>query len=91
MSELIDQYSEVSLYADDIVLYTIAETQVEIMLNPRTESLNIVNDWFKANWLTINADKSKYVIFGSKYKLTDKADVNLAILSISGLWLTSMK
>ncbi len=57
--------SSISLYADDTALYTTASTQVELMLNFRVE-VSIVNEWLKANHLTLNASKTKYVIFGTK-------------------------
>ena len=54
--------SSVSLYADDTALYTSADSQVEIMLNFRVE-LSIVSKWLKANRLTLNAGKTKFIIF----------------------------
>ena len=70
--------SSVSLYADDTALYTTAESQVEIMLNFRVE-LSIVSEWLKANRLSLNADKTKYMVFGSKNLLTTKPDLNLTV------------
>ncbi len=48
------------------------------MLNFRVE-LSIVNEWLKANRLTLNATKTKYVIFGSKLQLKGKPDLHLMV------------
>ena len=66
----------ISLYADDTALYTSAKTQIEIMLNFQLE-LSLVQEWLNANKLTLNASKTKYVIFGSRHLLTTKPDLNL--------------
>ena len=67
----LDQYLQdchVNLYADDTALYTEAKSYVELMLNLRME-MAIVTEWLKANKLTLNLKKTKYVIFGPKAKL----------------------
>ena len=70
--------SSVSLYADDTALYTTAESQVEFMLNFSLE-LSIVSEWLKANHPTLNAEKNKYMVFGSRKLLTAKPDLNLMV------------
>ena len=57
--------SKVSLYADDTALHVEGQSQIDIMLNLRLE-LSIVYEWLNANKLTLNAEKTKYVIFGTK-------------------------
>ena len=71
--------SKVSLYADDTALYSSAGTQIELVLNLRVE-LSIVGEWLKANWLTLNTKKNKYVVFGTKHKLEHfTQDLNITI------------
>ncbi len=71
--------SRVSLYADDTALYTSAQTQIELVLNLRVE-LSTVDEWLKANRLTLNVKKTKYVIFGTRNKLEHVTrDLNLEI------------
>ncbi len=57
---------------------TSADTQVEIILNLNIE-LSVISEWLKANRLTLNTARTKYVIFGSKQKSRDEPDLNLSI------------
>ena len=68
--------SKVSLYVDDTALYTSAKTQIEIKLTQQIE-LTVVCEWLKANKLTLNSNKTKYVIFGTKQNISTKPDLNL--------------
>ena len=68
----------ISLYADDTALYTSGKTQIEIKLTLQIE-LTVVNEWLKANKSTLNAKKTKYVIFGSKQSLQNKPDLHLYV------------
>ena len=70
--------SNISLYADDTALYVNGESQIDIMLSLRIE-LSVVNEWLRANKLTLNASKTKYIVFGSRNKLQVKPDLNLSI------------
>ena len=63
---------------DDTALYTSEKTQVEIKLTLQIE-LTVVCEWLRANKLTLNANKTKYVIFGNKHNLTTKPDLNLYV------------
>ena len=69
---------KLSLYADDTALYTSGHTQIEIMLNFRLE-LSIVDHWMRVNKLTVNAKKTKYIVFGNRNQLKDTPDLNLTI------------
>ena len=82
--------STVSLYADDTALYTSAKTQIEIKLTLQIE-LTIVCEWLKANKLTLNSNKTKYVIFGTRQTLTTKPDLNLKVGNDQIDRVTSMK
>ena len=63
------EYSYVSLYADDTVLYYFSAT-----INELEEKLNAdlkkVGDWLKDHQLTLNIKKTKAMIIGSGRKLT---------------------
>ena len=48
------------------------------MLNLRLE-LDMVAEWMKANRLTLNVNKTKYVIFGNRHTLSQNTDYNLSI------------
>ena len=72
------QECQISLYADDTALYTSAKSQIEIKLTFQIE-LTVVCEWLRANKLTLNANKTKYVIFGTRQKLTSKPDLNSTV------------
>ena len=72
------QECQISLSADDTALYMSAKSQIEIKLTFQIE-LTVVCEWLRANKLTLNASKTKYVIFGTKQKLTNKPDLNLTV------------
>ena len=80
----------VSLYADDTALYTSAKTQIEIKLTLQIE-LTVVCEWLKANKLTLNANKTKHVIFGTKHHMTTKPDLKLHVGQDKISRVTSMK
>ena len=46
------------------------EIEVEIMLELRLK-LSMIYEWLNANMFTINADKTKYIIFGNRHMLTE--------------------
>ena len=80
INDLTDQLTDIqaSLYADDTALYCSRPTVVEIMLTLHIE-LESVNQWFRANHLTLNTKRTKFVIFGNKTKLGNIGDVNLTM------------
>ncbi len=80
----------ISLYADDTELYTSSKSQIEIKLTFQIE-LTVVCEWLRANKLTLNANKMKYVIFGTEQKLTIKPDLNLTVGSSKIERVPSMK
>ena len=65
---VVTKHCDVSLYADDTVLYCFAKEpgQLESKLN---EDLYNVALWLKANKLTVNLSKTKLVLIGSHRKL----------------------
>ena len=66
------------LYADDTAMYTSCGSNVEMMMTLNID-LSIVSEWLRANKLTVNVNKTKYVVFGSRHQLQDKPDLNLNI------------
>ena len=48
------------------------------MLDLRLE-LSMVHEWLNANKLTLNVDKTKYIVFGTKHMLQNKPDLNLSM------------
>ena len=77
LEELLDD-SLLSLYADDTALYASSSSHIDLMLKLRVE-VESVSEWLKANRLTANVAKTKYVIYGSHHNLRDSYDYNLDI------------
>ena len=83
--------SKVSLYADETALYTSSSSQIELVLNLRLE-ISIVDEWLKANRLTLNTKKTKYVIFGTRTSLEHvPEDLNIRIGNEKIEWVHHMK
>ena len=82
--------SKISLYADDTTLYVSGRSQTDIMLSLRLE-LSVVYEWLKANKLSPNAEKMKYMILGSKCLLQTKPDLHIRMGDKPLEWVTSMK
>ena len=72
------EHSEVSLYADDTVLYCFSKEphQLESKLNA---DLYNVAMWLKANKLTLNLTKTKSMLIGSNRKLVNISPMSLSI------------
>ena len=72
------EHSEVSLYADDTILYCFSKEshQLESKLN---EDLYNVALWVKANKLTLNLSKTKSMLIGSNRKLAYVSSLSLSI------------
>lgn len=66
ISEL-DLKGDISLYADDTSLFYFGPS-VEAIIADAQNDLNLLNEWFKSNRLTINISKTNYVIFAAKNK-----------------------
>ncbi|CAB3246280.1 unnamed protein product [Arctia plantaginis] len=58
---------DISLYADDTCLFYYGHS-VDAMKPQIQNDLNMLNDWFQHNLLTINTKKTNYVIFAAKNK-----------------------
>ena len=59
------QGAETILFADDTTIYQSSENIQMLYANMNT-NLEYLNDWFKANKLSLNISKPNYVLFGNK-------------------------
>ena len=59
-----------NLNADDTTLYNASPSYVDLMMSLRLE-LTTLTEWMLANKLTLNVKKTKFMIFGSKPKLSE--------------------
>jgi hypothetical protein len=57
----------ISLYADDTCMFYYGRSLREIAIDAQHD-LDLLNDWFQLNLLTINTTKSNYIIFAAKNK-----------------------
>lgn len=58
---------DITLYADDTSLFYFERSIEKIIANAQTD-LNLLNEWFQNNVLTINVSKTNYIIFKAKNK-----------------------
>ncbi len=68
------------IYTDDTVIYCSSQSVIDIVLSLRID-LATVSEWLRANKLTLNVSKTKYMIMGSK-NLVNK--VNDQLVTIAG-------
>jgi hypothetical protein len=60
------------LFADDTTIYQ-SSNNTEKLYKATNEQLKILEDWFKANKLSLNASKTNYILFRNKnMELNDK-------------------
>ena len=70
--------SEVTLYADDTVLYYFSKDP-QLLEDKLNEDLLRVAHWLRENKLTLNLDKTKSMIIGSNRKLGNVSSLSLCI------------
>ena len=70
--------SEVTLYADDTVLYCFSKDP-RLLEDKLNEDLLMVAYWLRENKLTLNLDKNKSMIIGSNRKLGNISTLSLSI------------
>lgn len=58
---------DITLYADDTSLFYFGNTINDIITDAQHD-LNFLNVWFQCNLLTINANKTNYMIYSAKNK-----------------------
>ena len=66
------------LYADDTTLEMSSQNLIELYLDAKIE-LDKIADWFRANKLTLNISKTKYILFRDKSQYVDFSGLNLSI------------
>ena len=62
---LVSKLFQIIMFADDTNLFVRGKSVEQIKNQINTELL-IINEWFKTNRLSLNLDKTTYVIFGNK-------------------------
>ena len=72
------QVCKIYLYADDTALYYSAKGHTEIARVLNEEILG-VSEWFKANKLTLNIAKTKFMIFGTPNKTKSLDQIKIKI------------
>lgn len=70
--------ADLVMYADDMALVVTGDNEQEIQAIINTE-LEIIARWFSLNRLTINAKKTKYMIFHSRNKNVRKELVEISV------------
>ena len=64
------------MYADDTSISFAAPTNYDLEIMLKTDLAN-VNTWLKANKLSLNADKSEFMITSSRQRLQTQAEVSI--------------
>ena len=67
--------SRIGLYADDTPLFYRSEFIVDILLTIQDE-MKVVGEWLRANKLSLNVAKTKFIIFGSPYRTANLPTIN---------------
>ena len=57
------------MYTDDTTLTTSAEDPC-VLENKMNYDMNLIQSWLSANKLTFNVKKTKYMLIGSQFKLS---------------------
>ena len=57
------------MYADDTTLTTSAEDPC-VLEHKMNYDMNLIQSWLSANKLTLNVKKTKYMLIGSQFKLS---------------------
>ncbi len=70
------------IYADDTTLETTIEIAINKSQNASAENkinieLHLINDWLKCDKLSLNIDKSKYMIFHNPQKKVDHLNIKI--------------
>lgn len=62
-------FSKPRMYADDTTLTSAAE-DVNLLNFQMNHDMNIIQSWLKVNKLTLNVGKTKYMLIGSQFMLS---------------------
>ena len=66
------------LFLDDANLFC-SDDNERALFETANRELNRINDWFLANKLSLNVEKTKYILF---HKLTDQDNIPLKLRSL---------
>ena len=69
---------QLSLYADDTVMYYAHSSYIELMMTIR-DDVHSTSQWLNLNKLTLNTKKTKFMVFGSKTRLRLCDDIPILI------------
>ena len=72
------EYCQVVIYADDNVIYFRANCCQNIEYHLNADVANLA-EWFNNNYLTLNASKSKFVLFGGDRRMQTCRGIKLVI------------
>ena len=73
---------KVHRYADDTILVH-HDLNSDVLQSRLNSELDQISNWLKTNKITLNADESKYMIFGNKRKLKKLSNFELKIVIFS--------
>ena len=74
--------SNLQLYVDDSVIHA-AEVSPEEAMGNLQPSLNRFTRWCRANKLSLNATKTKLMMFGTRYKIKKAKEVNILVEGVT--------
>ena len=72
------KHTQVSLYADDTVLYCFSANPIDLEEQLNAD-LHTVCDWLRDNKLTLNIKKTKAIVIGSNRKLPNTSSVTVHV------------
>ena len=77
-------HCKVNMYADDTVIYYASNSTNDIV-NCINEDLNVISNWLQSNKLSLNADKTEFMLIGSRQRLQSvKDDIHNVTVTING-------
>ena len=84
------QSCETTLYANDTLLYYASPSVIDLENKINSDLCNVAT-WLENNFLTLNVEKSEFILIGSPYKLKTCENVNITIQGSSVKCTNSIK
>ena len=78
---VVDPRVQITLYADDAIIYT-ADRASDIIRDKLQIVATNIHDWCKSNYLKINVNKSKICVYGTRSMLDKGVDIEVLIENI---------
>ena len=72
------KFCDVTLYADDTVL-SFASSSTDEIQRKMNSDLNCIHNWLLDNQLTLNVEKSKFMLIGSSQRLSKIDSITISI------------